>query len=184
MSKSLLKRKVYRQRGHVGKVRRSEVKRTGKVGVGGFELRIYLDMCCYNRPYDDQSQLKVAMETQSKLHIQSLIKDKKLELIVSYMLRYECSKNPFEMRRNTIFEFMRENAFGYVGDERKEMVEAKAFEIMKTGIKFKDACHVASAIYSRCEYFISTDVRLLKYCTEEIKMVTPIEFITEMEGDE
>lgn len=64
------------------------------------------------------------------------------------------------MRRNTIFEFMRENAFGYVGDERKEMVETKASEIMKTGIKFKDACHVASAIYAGCEYFISTDVRL------------------------
>ncbi len=147
-------------------------------------MRIYLDMCCYNRPYDDQSQLKVAMEAQSKLYIQSLIKDKKLELIVSYMLRYECSKNPFEMRRNTIFDFMRENAFGYVGDERKEAVEAKAAEIMKTGVKFKDACHVASAIYARCEYFITTDVRLLKYCTEEIKMVTPIEFITDMEGDE
>lgn len=79
---------------------------------------------------------------------------------------------------------MRENAFGYVGDERKEMVEAKASEIMETGIKFKDACHVASAIYAGCEYFISTDVRLLKYSTVEIKMVTPIEFITEMEGEE
>ena len=152
--------------------------------MGGHDLRIYLDMCCYNRPYDDQSQLKVAMEAQSKLYIQSLIKDKKLELIVSYMLRYECSKNPFEMRRNTIFDFMRENAFGYVGDERKEAVEAKAAEIMKTGVKFKDACHVASAIYARCEYFIYTDVRLLKYRTEEIKMVTPIEFVTHMEGDE
>lgn len=63
-------------------------------------------------------------------------------------------------------------------------MEAKAVEIMKTGIKFKDACHVASTIYAGCEYFISTDVRLLKYSTEEIKMVTPIEFITEMEGDE
>lgn len=47
--------------------------------MGGYDLRIYLDMCCYNRPYDDQSQLKVAMETQSKLYIQSLIKDKKLD---------------------------------------------------------------------------------------------------------
>ncbi len=62
-------------------------------------MRIYLDMCCYNRPYDDQSQLKVAMETQSKLYIQMLIKDKNLELVASYMLRYECSHNPFEMRR-------------------------------------------------------------------------------------
>ncbi len=88
------------------------------------------------------------------------------------------------MRRNTIFDFMRENAFGYVGDNRKEIIEAKAAEIMKTGVKFKDACHVASAIYAKCEYFISTDARLLKYHTKEIKMVTPIEFVTEMEGGE
>lgn len=88
------------------------------------------------------------------------------------------------MRRNTIFTFLEENAFGYVGDNCKELVEEKAAEIMKTGVKFKDACHVASAIYAGCEYFISTDVRLLKYCTKEIKMVTPIEFIMEMEGDE
>lgn len=55
---------------------------------------------------------------------------------------------------------------------------------MKTGVKFKDACHVASAIYAGCEYFISTDTRLLKYDTQEIKMVTPIEFIMEMEDEE
>lgn len=146
-------------------------------------MRIYLDMCCYNRPYDDQSQLKIAMETQSKLHIQMLIKDKKMELVVSYMLRYECSKNPFEMRRNTILNFMEENAYGYVGINRKKEIETKAVEIMKTGVKFKDACHVASAIYAGCEYFISTDVRLLKYKTDQIKMVTPIEFVTEMEEE-
>ncbi len=144
-------------------------------------MRIYLDMCCYNRPYDDQEQLKVAIETQSKLHIQTLVKDKKLELIVSYMLRYECSNNPFEMRRNVIFDYMNKNAYAYVGDEHKAVIEEKASEIMKTGIKFKDACHVASAIFAKCEYFISTDIRLLKYKSEEIKMVTPVEFIMEME---
>mgnify|MGYP002512128819 CR=1 FL=1 len=143
-------------------------------------MRIYLDMCCYNRPYDDQSQLKVAMETQSKLYIQSLIKDKKLELIVSYMLRYECSKNPFEMRRNAIFDFINKNTYAYIGDERKLLIETKAAEIMKTGIKFKDACHVASALYAKCKYFISTDIRLLKYKSEEIKMVTPIEFVNRL----
>ena len=38
-------------------------------------MRVYLDVCSYNRPYDDQSQLRVAMEAQSKLHIQGLIKE-------------------------------------------------------------------------------------------------------------
>lgn len=88
------------------------------------------------------------------------------------------------MRRNTIFNFMTENAFGYVGDNRKKVIETKAAEIMKTGVKFKDACHVASAIYAKCEYFITTDIRLLKYHTEEIRMVTPIEFVIEMEDGE
>lgn len=151
--------------------------------LGGNILKIYLDMCCYNRPYDDQSQLKVFMETQSKLYIQNLIKDKRLELVTSYMLRYECSNNPFEMRRNTILDFIHKNTFAYVGEERKTKIEAKAVEIMQTGVKFKDACHVASAIYAGCSYFISTDMRLLKYHTREIKMVTPIEFVTEMEGE-
>ena len=28
-------------------------------------MRIYLDNCCYNRPYDDQSYLNVSLETQA-----------------------------------------------------------------------------------------------------------------------
>ena len=87
------------------------------------------------------------------------------------------------MRREAIFNFIDENASGYVGEERKSVIEAKAFEIMKTGIKFKDACHVSAAIYAGCKYFISTDIRLLKYHTDEIKMVNPIAFVIEMEDD-
>ena len=147
-------------------------------------VRVYLDMCCYNRPYDDQSQLKVAMEAQSKLHIQTLIKDGKLDLIGSYTLDFELSKNPYEMRRQSIVQFIRDNMKGYVGPERATIVTPIAEEIMETGVKEKDAYHVASAIYAGCEYFISTDIRLLKYKTEKIKLVTPIEFVTEMEEEE
>lgn len=99
------------------------------------------------------------------------------------MLRYECSNNPFEMRRNTIFDFINQNTVAYVSIGRRTEIEAKAKDIMKTGIKFKDACHVASAIYAKCEYFISTDKRLLNFNTTEIKMVTPIQFVTETESE-
>ena len=147
-------------------------------------MRVYLDMCCYNRPYDDQSQLKVAMEAQSKLHIQNLIKDRKLDLIGSYTLDFEVSRNPYEMRRRSIVQFIRDNMKGYVGAERADVIQPIADEIMLTGVREKDAYHVASAIYARCEYFISTDMRLLKFKTDQIKLVTPIEFITETEGEE
>lgn len=146
-------------------------------------MRVYLDMCCYNRPYDDQSQIKVSLEAQAKLHIQSLIQKKQLELVTSYMLRYECGQNPYEMRRRAIMQFIDTNTAAYVGLERKGEVESIAAEIMSTGVKFKDACHVASAIFAKCKYFISTDKRLLKYRTDRIILVTPIEFIAETEGE-
>ena len=146
-------------------------------------MRVYLDMCCYNRPYDDQSQIRVSLETQAKLHIQDLIQKGRLELVTSYMLRYECGQNPYEMRRRAIMQFIDLHTIAYIGLERKEEIEAAAREIMDTGVKFKDACHVASAIYAECAYFISTDKRLLKYRTSKIKLVTPIEFIAETEED-
>lgn len=88
------------------------------------------------------------------------------------------------MRRQSIVQFIRDNMKGYVGAERAELIEPIAEEIMKTGVKEKDAYHVASAIYAGCEYFISTDIRLLKYKSDRIKLVTPIEFVTETEGEE
>ena len=147
-------------------------------------MRVYLDMCCFNRPYDDQTQLRVAMEAQSKLHIQNLIKSGKLDLIGSYTLDYELSRNPYEMRKLSILQFLRENLKGYVGVERDGVIQPIAEEIMQTGVKEKDAYHLASAIYADCDYFISTDRRLLKYRSERIKLVTPIEFVTETEGEE
>ena len=147
-------------------------------------MRVYLDMCCYNRPYDDQSQLRIALESQSKLQIQSLIRDGKLELIGSYTLDYELSRNPYEMRRNAIARFIENNLSGYVGSNRADIIRPLAESIMETGVKEKDAYHFASAIYAKCDYFISTDIRLLKYQTDKIKLVTPVDFIMETEGEE
>jgi len=37
-------------------------------------MRIYLDNCCYNRPFDDQNQLSVRLETEAKLAIQYMMR--------------------------------------------------------------------------------------------------------------
>ena len=36
-------------------------------------MRVYLDNCCYNRPYDEQVQLRIRLETEAKLHVQDLM---------------------------------------------------------------------------------------------------------------
>lgn len=146
-------------------------------------MRIYLDNCCYNRPYDDQSQIRIYLETQAKLHIQELIKLRRVELVTSYMLEYENGKNRFMQKKRTIENFMNDNESYYVGNERDEMIAKMAEPIMQTGVKEKDAFHVACAIYAKCDYFITTDDRLLKFYTEQISLVTPGEFIRRMEAE-
>ena len=93
-------------------------------------MRIYLDMCCYNRPYDPQDQLKITMETRSKLHIQRMVQDREWELIGSYTLDYECGNIPFPMRKRAIIDFIEKNISGYVGIERDDIISKKADKIM------------------------------------------------------
>jgi predicted nucleic acid-binding protein len=146
-------------------------------------LRVYLDNCAYNRPYDDQTQMRINLETQAKLHIQELIRDGQIELVTSYVLDYENGQNRFEMQRTAIKQFMNENSSIHVTAENNADVKSKALEIMKTGVKEKDALHVACAKKADCDYFISTDDRLLKYQDDNMQLVTPEEFIRRMEAD-
>ena len=61
---------------------------------------------------------------------------------------------------------------------------AKPEEIILKGIKPKDAYHLASALLAECDYFLSTDDRLLKYKTNEIILLNPVDFIKILEANQ
>jgi len=42
-------------------------------------MRVYLDNCCFNRPFDDQSQARIRLEAEAKLEIQQRIADGTIE---------------------------------------------------------------------------------------------------------
>ena len=65
-------------------------------------MKIYLDNCCFNRPYDDQGSLRVRLETEVKLDIQNRIREGEFELIWSYILTFQNAQNPHEERRAEI----------------------------------------------------------------------------------
>ena len=52
-------------------------------------MRVYLDNCCYNRPFDEQTQLKVLLETEAKLRVQSFMRHGDVEYVWSDVLDYE-----------------------------------------------------------------------------------------------
>ena len=70
----------------------------------------------------------------------------------------------------------------YIDESNVEVIKQRAGEIMKTGIKTKDALHVSCAIEGKADYFVTTDIRLLKYSSDEVKIINPIELITILEG--
>ena len=144
-------------------------------------MRIYLDNCCYNRPYDNQSNITNSLETQAKLVIQERIRQEKYELCTSAALYHEVDASPYVSQSDVIRTFIQDHTSLYVGEEMKDEVELLASEIMETGVKYYDACHVASAILAECEYFITVDKRLLKYNSDKIRMINPVEFISETE---
>ncbi|MDR3286407.1 MAG: PIN domain-containing protein [Prevotellaceae bacterium] len=138
------------------------------------KFRLYLDNCCFNRPYDDQSYLVIYLETEAKLFIQQKILQGTFELVWSYMLDYENSFNPYENRLNAI-AMWRDIAVLDI-DASDEIVELGK-KIIQKGIKNKDALHIASAIYAKCDYFLTTDKKLLSRNFDEIKIINPLDFI-------
>jgi predicted nucleic acid-binding protein len=140
-------------------------------------LKIYMDNCCYCRPFDNQKDPVIRKETQAKVFIQSLVKYKTLELVYSSVSLEEIKAIPFEENSQSILDFIEKNAKYYVSTDNNEIAIALTEEIMKTGVKLKDASHTACAIIAGCDYLITTDKRLIKYTGNHIKIINPIEFL-------
>jgi predicted nucleic acid-binding protein len=140
-------------------------------------LNIYLDTCCYNRPFDDVSHGVVRLEAEAKRYVQSLIKYGMIHLTYSYISLYELENNPYEYRKRHILEFL-SNASVYVDEMKKDEALRIGIDIMETGVKSFDALHVACAMLAHCDYFLTTDKRLLKYKADGIKIVNVVDFAT------
>jgi predicted nucleic acid-binding protein len=143
------------------------------------KIKVYLDNCSYNRPFDDQKQLRISLETQAKLYIQSLIENKKIDLIWSYVCEFENYNNPFENKKISIAKFS-ENAKYSVIENRSILILAN--KIMQSGIEPVDALHLSCAISAGVDYFITVDDPLLQYRNIRIKIMDPILFIKTWEN--
>ena len=143
-------------------------------------MRVYLDNCTFNRPFDDQSLARIRLETEAKLFIQRKVREGRLELAWSYILDYENQANPFGERRDTIQGW---KGYAVIDASETHKILAKAQTLIKVGVKSKDALHIACAIEMKCAYFITTDDRLLKALkqVQEITGVDPTAFVREVE---
>jgi hypothetical protein len=70
-------------------------------------MKIYLDLCVYNRPFDDQGQPRVVIETMEFIFLLEKAINKEFTIVNSFVLEYENSKNPLIDRKDKIGDLLK-----------------------------------------------------------------------------
>ncbi len=145
-------------------------------------LKLYLDNCCYNRPFDDLTNSKNYIESQAIIVILDLYKKKTVDIYKSKILDYEISQMKDITKKNKILDVYSSLKSNYI-DTTNEIID-RAEELKKYNIKDKDALHIAYAEYGNLDYFITVDKILINSISKvkdlKIKVINPIEFIMEV----
>ena len=137
-------------------------------------MRVYLDNCCFNRPFDEQDSAVIRLETDAKLHVQDLIRLGELELCWSFVLDYENAANPYEEVLDRISEWKN---LAIADCALSNGISEKAAQLMTLGLRQMDAAHVACAIHLGAEYFLTTDKKILNKPIPGISVLNPIDFL-------
>lgn len=141
-------------------------------------MRVYLDNCCYNRPFDDQGQLRVRLETEAKLRVQHLMRIGVVEYAWSKVLDFESGNSPYPDQVEEI-EVWADWATVYV--EMDDSIVKQGAQIMESGVKRMDALHLASALAAKCDWFLTTDKGILKHVSRigGMRIANPVDFVME-----
>jgi predicted nucleic acid-binding protein len=144
--------------------------------------RIYLDTSVYNRPFDDQTQPKIFLESQAVAIILQMVEAKIIELVSSSVLEYENSRNPYPIKQEAMNRYLR--MAGY-RQQVTESIRQRAEQLEHNGVKAMDALHVASAEVSESNYFITCNKRLINRCTDlTMKVINPVDFVLETNSND
>jgi predicted nucleic acid-binding protein len=145
-------------------------------------IKVYLDTSAYNRPFDDQTQPKIFLESQAVVIILEMVETRMVDLVSSSVLEYENSRNPYALKQEAMNRYLQMAETRQIVDEA---IRQRSEELGHNGIKAVDALHVACAETLRSNYFITCDKRLINRCAGlTLKVVNPVDFVLEVNGDD
>jgi predicted nucleic acid-binding protein len=122
-------------------------------------LRIYLDCCSLQRPFDDQTQPRIKVESEAILAILAIVESGEVALLNSDALEYEISRIPNTIRRVESQSLLK-LANEFIAMSSTVSVQANSFHAR--GIRPMDAIHLAMADVAKVDFFCTTDDRFLK----------------------
>jgi predicted nucleic acid-binding protein len=147
-------------------------------------MRIYMDVCCLNRPFDDQSQDRIRIESEAVLAILNrCLYD--WALIGSEAIDYEISKIPDDERKTGV-KILAAISRNKVNVD--ENILRMASELENIGLKALDALHLACAEKS-AEIMLTTDDEIVKKVMVndsliKVRVENPVRWLMEITENE
>jgi len=143
--------------------------------------RIYLDVCCLNRPYDDQRQDRIRLEAEAVLLILGHCEAGEWQWISSAVVEEEVGHTPNSERRARVQNMLR-GAQTTVGLTDAAVERAQA--IKSVGFRTYDALHLACAEHAAVDIFLTTDDQVLRLATRHaaqlhVRVANPVAWLLE-----
>lgn len=126
-------------------------------------MQIYLDVCALSRPFDDQSYLRIRVETEAVNLIMAYVKKGHYKLILSPVHTAETAAIDDRFEREQIQGILKRYG-NQVGADLKA-VRQRTDELVQSGFGVADAAHIAFAEAANAK-FITCDDRLLRICSK------------------
>lgn len=144
--------------------------------------KIYFDVCCLNRPFDDQSQTRIRLESEAILLILVKIKSKReYKWLGSEVVNYEIEAIPDKEKLLKVKDLCIHI------DETiilNNVIIERGKTIKEMGFNRYDALHLACAEKKKVDVFLTTDDNIIKKAKAntsklKIQIMNPLTWLEE-----
>ena len=144
--------------------------------------RIYLDVRCLNRPFDEQRQDRVRLEAEAVLLILGRCEAGVWQWLSSAVVEEEVNNTPSHERRTRVRNML-SGAHRTVA--LADTAIARAQELKAMGFRTYDALYLACAEQATVDVFLTTDDRVLRIATRhtaqlKVRVANPLEWLLEV----
>ena len=143
-------------------------------------MKIYLDNCCLNRPFDDQSNLRIRLESEAIKVILLLCEQHQWDLMSSEIIEFEIANTPDEGRRKKLEAI---NGLASSVIEINDKISSRAKEFEKIGLQAFDAMHLACS-ENKADVLLTADDKFIKRALKiedlKIKVINPLKWLEEV----
>ena len=145
------------------------------------QMTVYLDNCCYNRLFDDQTQERIHLESEAILAVLKMGQMKKIVIAGSDILELEITRMSDENKKRKVLDLYKvaDIHISYTNQIRKRSEEIASISKIRTF----DSLHIAAAEEANADVLLTTDDKFEKMAEKldlKTRVVNPLRFAWEV----